>query len=408
MDPAPRVQKLWPRVTLVAIVVLVLGVFLGGHPGWMPNWIRSAFAPQTSAQKEVSQVLGLIQKDYYRPVNTDTLANDGLVAAVKALGDPYSHYFPASQQQQFQEETNPTDDGGIGIDVSSDPHGLLISDVFPDSPASSAGLHPGEVITAVGSKRIGGELWTKAADLIRGRVGTTVLLTIESKNHSRQVSVKRANITVPVATSQIVTYKGVRIGYLLYTQFTQGSAAELRRQVKKMLADHAQALILDLRDNPGGLLNQAVAVASLFIPNGTIVTTRGRSQPTTVYTAAGDAIAPSIPMAVLVDRGTASSGEIVTAALQERGRAKIVGTRTYGKGVFQESQTVDGGGTLDITVGQFYTPNGTNLGAPSVKNGKSIARGPGIKPNLYVYDNPDDPGPAALRAAEKLLAGEVR
>ncbi len=154
--------------------------------------------------------------------------------------------------------------------------------------------------------------------------------------------ITRANVTVPVAASKLINYHGKRLGYLDFTQFTEGSADELRQQVQKMLKQHAQGLILDLRDNPGGLLAQAVGVASLFIKSGTIVTTRGRNQPTTVYTALGDAIATKIPMVVLVDRGTASSAEIVTGALKDRGRAKVVGTHTYGKGVFQELDATGG------------------------------------------------------------------
>jgi carboxyl-terminal processing protease len=169
-----------------------------------------------------------------------------------------------------------------------------------------------------------------------------------------------------------------------------------------MLKDGAQGLVLDLRDNPGGLLLQAVGVASLFIPDGTIVTTRGRSQPTTVYTALGDAIAPKVPLVVLVNRGTASSAEIVTGALKDRGRAKVVGTNTYGKGVFQEIQPLPGGGALDITVGEYYTPDGQNLGAGGVKEGK------GITPNVYVYDNPDNPGSRALTVAEQTVSKEIK
>ena len=209
-------------------------------------------------------------------------------------------------------------------------------------------------------------------------------------------------MTVPVAASKLVRYKGKALGYLEFTQFTQGSADELRAQVQKMLRDHAQALILDLRDNPGGLLAQAVAVASLFIKSGTIVTTRGRSQPTYVYTALGNAVAPTIPMVVLVNRGTASSAEIVTGALKDHGRANVVGTRTYGKGVFQELMPLPGGAALDITVGEYFTPNGQNLGDGGVKEGR------GIKPNVYVYDNPAGPGTHALKVAEQTVAAEIR
>ena len=203
-------------------------------------------------------------------------------------------------------------------------------------------------------------------------------------------------MTVPVASAKLLHYKGHRIGYLSFTQFTEGSASQLRADVREMLAEHAQGLILDLRDNGGGLLEQAVGVASIFIEDGTIVTTKGRNQPTHVYLAKGNAIAPRIPMVVLVDHGTASSAEIVTAALQDRGRATVVGTHTYGKGVFQEIQPLNGGGALDLTVGEYFTPNGRNLGGGGVK------RGAGVTPNVHAAADTRDPG-RALGVAERAL-----
>jgi len=133
-----------------------------------------------------------------------------------------------------------------------------------------------------------------------------------------------------------------------------------------------------------------------------------RREPGQVADAISAAAGDGPPLVVLVDRGTASSAEIVTGALKDRGRAKVVGTHTYGKGVFQEIQTVPGGGALDITVGEYFTPNGQNLGAPGVANGHSVAEGPGIAPNVYAPDNPAAPGDRALRAAERVVAAEVR
>src|SRR6202042_2425232 len=163
------------------------------------------------------------------------------------------------------------------------------------------------------------------------------------------------------------------------TSFTEGSGAEVRSQVQQVLHQGARALILDLRENGGGLLEEAVNVASIFIPDGTIVSTDGRAQPRQVYLAKGGAISTKIPMVVLVDSGTASAAEIVTGALQDRGRAKVVGTHTYGKGVFQEIEPLANGGALDFTVGEYFTPNGRNLGGGGVKQGK------GIQPNVYAF-----------------------
>jgi carboxyl-terminal processing protease len=396
----------WPQAVLLVIVALVIGLFAGGHTGWMPGWIRSAFTSQTAQDQQAESIVGLIRKNYYRPVSTQQLLNKGLEAAVASLDDPYSHYYPPQHEQQFQQETNPQVDG-VGIEVSPSRDGLYVDQVFPGGPAARAKIVQGELIVAVNGTVLKGLSVDRASDLIKGKAGTTVSLTLTEGRTRHTVKVKRAEVVEPVASSTILRYKGTKLGYIDFAQFTEGSGDQLRTQVRKVIKEGARGIILDLRDNPGGLVTQAINVASIFLRNGTIVSTRGRNQPTTVYTALGNAIAPTIPLVLVVDRGTASSAEIVTAALQQRGRAKVVGARTYGKGVFQESQTVDGGGILDITVGEFFTPDGKNLGGAGVAQGKDLTRGPGIKPNYYVPDNPDDPGPAALRKAESVLAGEL-
>ena len=398
--------KTWLRVTGV-LLLLAVGLWFGGHPSWLPSSLRSVFVSQSANEKLANQVLGLIAKDYYRPVNLqaleDTATNQGLEAAVASLKDPYSHYYPPALYVSFQNAMSPQVDG-IGVEVAAEPvdGGTEVEEVFQGSPAAKAGLERGDIITAVDGKSLAGKTVNQSGALIRGRAGTVVSLTIVRGKQRFSVRLRRADVVVPVVAAKLLRYHGKKIGYLQFTQFAQNSAAELRGQVRRMLKDGAQALILDLRDNPGGLVQQAIGVASIFIPRGTIVTTRGRDQPTTVYTALGNALAPTIPLAVLVDRGTASSAEIVTGALQDHHRAIVIGTHTYGKGVFQEIQPVAGGGALDITVGEYFTPDGQNLGAGGVKEGK------GITPNIYVYDNPQAPGSKALRVAERTLAGELK
>ncbi len=383
-------------------MLLFVGVWFGGHPSWLPAPLRSVFVSKTADERQVQTTLDLISKEYYRKVDTKALLDTGLQSAVASLKDPYSHYYPPVLYRSFQQETNPQV-AGIGVSVAAQPvhGGIEVEEVFQSSPAARAGLQHGDIISAVGSKSLTGKTVAQGSKLIRGNAGTTVHLTISRNGRSRQVAITRANVTVPVTASKLVHYKGEAIGYLEFTQFTQGSANELRAQVQKMQRAGAKGLILDLRNNPGGLLEQAVGVASLFIKTGTIVSTRGRAQPTTVYTALGDAIAPKIPMVVLVDRGTASSAEIVTGALKDRGRAKVIGTRTYGKGVFQQLFPLADGSALDITVGEYFTPNGQNLGGGGVKEGR------GIKPNIYVYDNPIAPGTHALKVAEQTVAAEI-
>jgi carboxyl-terminal processing protease len=284
--------------------------------------------------------------------------------------------------------------------VQDEPQGLRVVDVFDSSPASRAGLVRGDVIVAVGSSSLANRSADFGSRLIRGSAGSKVTLTVLRGTHKRTITVTRASLVVPVSSSRIVDYHGTKIGDVRLTSFTDGSGAEVRRQVKKVLGEGAKSIILDLRENGGGLLDEAVNVASIFIPDGTIVSTDGRNQPRQVYVAKGGAISASIPLAVLVDRGTASAAEIVTGALQDRHRATVVGTHTYGKGVFQEIQPLPNGGALDITVGEYFTPSGHNLG------GGGVREGAGIKPNVYALDNPHTQRDEALNVAEKTVSAE--
>jgi carboxyl-terminal processing protease len=385
---------------VAGLLILVLGIWLGGHPSWLPSSIRNAFVDDSGARL-VNQAVGVITKDYYRPLNRNQLLNKGIGAMVTSLGDPYSHYYDPTAYRSFLNQSNPHL-SGVGIDVVPDPGGLRIVDVFPRSPAARAGLQHGDVIVKVGSTSLSNRSPDFASRLIRGPAGTHVVLTVVSGHRSRTVTLVRAKLVVPVASGTVVTYKGRKIGVLSLTAFTDGSGDELRSDVRKVLARGAQALVLDLRENGGGLLQEAVNVASIFIPDGTIVSTDGRSQPRQVYMAKGHAVAPHIPMVVLVNRDTASAAEIVTGALKDRGRAKVVGTHTYGKGVFQEILPLTNGGALDITVGEYFTPNGQNLG------GGGVRQGGGIQPNVYALDNPRAPGDQALTVAERTVAAQVR
>jgi carboxyl-terminal processing protease len=398
----PRGFPLQRRIVRVVVLVFVLlaGVWLGGHPSALPSPLRGAFF-ESHSDDLVSRVINTLTTQYYRPLNRQTLVNKSLSAMVAGLNDPYSHYFDPADYQAFMNQSNPHL-SGIGVDVLLDPRGLRVIDVFPGSPAARAGLSRGDVIVRVGGVALANHSADFGSRLIKGPAGTRVKLSVLRDGHTRVVSIMRADIVVPVTAERMLTYHHVRIGYLELTSFTQGSGDELRSQVQKALRGHPAALILDLRENGGGLLEEAVNVASLFISDGTIVTTDGRSQPRQVYAARGDAIAPGLPMVVLVDRGTASAAEIVTGALHDRGRAKVVGTHTYGKGVFQEIEPLPGGGALDITVGEYFTPSGRNLG------GGGVREGAGIKPDVYALDNPRTAVDEALVVAERTVAAEVR
>jgi carboxyl-terminal processing protease len=258
------------------------------------------------------------------------------------------------------------------------------------------------VIVRAGPRTLKGATLDQAGTAIRGREGTGVQLTWISPSGRVTKLVKRAQVDVPIVQSKLERFHGHPIAWVHLSQFTQGAGGEVGTAVRKLLAKGAKGVILDLRENGGGLLDEAVATASVFLPDGKVVSTKGRARPEKVYDATGGAISPKIPVVVLVDGGSASASEIVTGALQDRHRATVVGTHTFGKGVFQEVEQLSNGGALDITVGEYFTPSGRNLG------GGGVRRGAGITPDIRAKDNPDtkrvDEG---LRAAEQAVAAKM-
>ena len=229
--------------------------------------------------------------------------------------------------------------------------------------------------------------------VVEGPAGTSVKLTVRSDGRTRQETLKRAEVEIPVVRAEMRREDGRKIAHVRLAGFTSGAHGEVGAAVRRLLKEGAEGVVLDLRDNGGGLLNEAVMVSSVFIPDGKIVSTKGRSRPEQVYEATGNAIDTDTPVVVLVNDRSASASEIVTGALQDRDRATVVGTRTFGKGVFQEIEPLSNGGALDITVGEYFLPSGRNLG------GGGVSPGAGVKPDVQAEDDPDTPRDEALVAA---------
>jgi carboxyl-terminal processing protease len=416
-------------VVLAALlpILLVVGVWLGGHPEDLPGFARSSAFEQNHQTQVVDEALARISSDYYRPIPKSQLANTSIAGAVASLDDRFSHYLTP---KEFHEFDSPPSFTGIGVVVAPEHRGLLIARVFDSSPAMRAGLKAGEAIVAVNGRSLVGLSADAATSLIKGPPGTEVVLGIERSGQASSrvhpahpaaraahpvgahpakpihgtthiVHVTRAVISEPVVASETRTVHGVKLGIVALASFSPESHGEVATAVEKVLREGARGIVFDLRANGGGLVEEARLIASLFIARGTIVSTRGRTQPSETITATGHPLAPTIPMVVLVDHNTASSSEIVTAALQDHRRATVVGTHTFGKGVFQEEEPLSNGGALDITVGEYFTPNGRNLGGGGVKQGA------GITPEVPLPNNVVDT-PQGLDMALNTLAAKVK
>jgi carboxyl-terminal processing protease len=386
--------------SLVGLALLVLGLWLGGHPGDLPGFARSLFVSDHET-RVVDEAINRIASDYYRPLAKSHLADSSIAGAVASLNDRFSHYLTAKEFGEFNQPPRFT---GIGVAVDPNRSGLLIARVFDSSPAKRASLHTGDLIVAVNGRSLAGLSPQTASDLIKGPPGTDVQLGVREHRGghtlSRTLRITRALISEPVVDSATRTVAGKRLGVVALAAFSPGAHGEVAAGLEAVQREGARGIVFDLRGNGGGLVEEARLTASLFIAKGTIVSTRGRTQPSQTLSATGHPIAPSIPLVVLVDQNTASAAEIVVAALQDHRRATVVGTHTFGKGVFQEEQPLSNGGALDITVGEYFTPNGRNLGGGGVKQGA------GITPEVAVPHGVDSEH--GLEVALAGLAGKIQ
>ncbi len=386
------------RILAVLIpVALVLGIWLGGHPDLLPGFARNALVADGDGQ-QYEQAIDTIERDYYRKVDRKDLLNKSLGAAVESLQDQFSHYFSPKDYASFQLDTEGQFEG-VGMTVTEVKQGLRVMEVYDRSPAKSGGLKKGDLIVSVNGKPLAGKTSDQATALIKGPAGSTVTLGVKSGDKTKTLKLKREKVDVPIVQSETRTDNAKKIGWVRLAGFTSGSGDDVKAAVQKQLKDGAKGIVLDLRHNGGGLLNEAVGVSSVFLKDGKVVSTKGRARPEHVYNAIGGAIPDDIPVVVLVDEGSASASEIVTGALQDRKRAKVVGTRTFGKGVFQEIERLENGGALDITVGEYFTPSGRNLG------GGGVRKGAGITPDIQASDDPKTVKDEALQKALDTVTG---
>lgn len=369
------------------LLVFVAGIWLGGHPTALPGPMRDTLVEGDRALR--AEVERAIKDDFYKQVDEDQLEQGSLRGMVQGLDDRFSSYLTPKETEEFEQSVQGRFEG-VGMNVDQDKRGLRVLNVFEGSPAQRAGIEKGDFITEVDGRSIAGLSASVATARIKGPAGTDVALEVVDPEtlERRTVEIERERIDIPVATGRIVERDGRRLGIAELTTFSEGAHGALRDEVDRLLERGAEGILLDLRGNGGGLLQEAVLVGSIFVEDGLIVSTDGRTKSEREYEAVGDAIAADVPVVVLVDRGTASASEIVAGAIKERDRGTVVGTRTFGKGVFQEVQPLSNGGLLDITVGQYFLPNGENIGDKGVQ--------PSVKARDDVETDRDEALPVAL------------
>jgi len=376
---------------LLPVLLLVLA-FVAGF-GLATLIGRSGSSASVNGQADLyRKVLSDLQHDYYRPVDVAKLGQSGITGLLASLHDPYTVYFTPQQARAFDQGLSGSYTG-IGTAVELKDGRLTVTQVFTGSPAAAAGIRPGDVIVSIDGRATTGESVDTAVARIVGSAGSSVQLAVrDTSGRTTTLTITRGKITRPLTSSRLITFRGKKIGYVSLSAFAQGAGQQVGRAVAGLRQRGAQALVFDLRNDGGGLVDEAVKVAGDFLPAGSVVaTTRGLHVPTVVLKTSG-AHPTGLPLVVLVNGDTASASEIVTGALQDHRRATVIGTRTFGKGVVQTVLPLGGGAGLKITIAAYVTPLGRNI------------EHKGIEPTIVV-PQPSGGADRALQRALRFLAG---
>ncbi len=307
-----------------------------------------------------------VRADYVEESTDESLIEAAITGMLSSL-DPHSSYLNAKRFREMQVQTK-GEFGGLGIQVSME--GGLVKVISPidDTPAYRAGVEPGDLITHLDGDQVLGLTLGQAVDKMRGRVGTDIRLTIRREGRDPfDVTITRAIIKIKSVRSHLED----NIGYLRITSFNEQAGKGVKEAMAKLYekqGDNLHGIVLDLRNNPGGLLDQAVAVSDAFLDKGEIVSTRSRrAEETQRYNARPGDLAKSLPMVVMINGGSASASEIVAGALQDHHRAIVLGTKSFGKGSVQTIIPLPGRGAMRLTTARYFTPSGRSIQAVGIE-----------------------------------------
>ncbi len=402
--PPSRISRVWRRfgtsalAVVLVLAVFVMGVWVGGHPRQSgldraPSAIRDRLLSDERTAA-ANQVLSILASDYYRDLPEAKLAkmeDESVRAMVAAVGDPYTQYLSKDEFQAFLDQRSGTY-VGIGIEWTVRDKLATVVRVTPDGPAAKAGLKANDVIVAVdGTPVTAADHWA-AMETVKGDPDTQVVLRIRragTADHDYRMT--RAEIHERVVSARMEAVDGTRVGLVRLDRFTTGSAADVRRRVTSLIAGKATAIVLDLRGNPGGLVNEARALVGIFVTRGsTVATTTHRNGPRETLVTDQDPVSTDIPIVILTNGDSASASEIVAGALRDDRGAKLVGTRTFGKALIQTTERLSNGGALKYTTASYLTPKGFDLGRK------------GLTPDVTVKDDPATPVDEQLQRALKV------
>ncbi len=364
----------------LCLAAAVTGAFLAGF-----TLTGRSSSGGEAAAAELAHVREHLQQRYYRRVPDRVLRQKTVGAILAALGDPYTEYLEPFAYSELRRRTAATY-SGIGLTVLPVQGGFVVS-AAPQGPARRAGIRPGDRIVGIDGVPTARLSLDDALGRIIGRAGTTVRLGVVRSGQVLSFDVERAAIRTSPVTSRLLVSPRKRAGYVAVRSYSDGTAQLLLQTIARLEDARVDGLVLDLRGNPGGLLDQAVAVSALFLAEGVVVTVQGAHQPQRVFQVDSRHPISILPLVVLVDRHTASAAEVVAAALHDNGRATVVGETTFGKALVQALEPLPNGAALKLTTARYLTPAGRDLSSG------------GLQPHVEAADDPATTEDEALAEA---------
>jgi carboxyl-terminal processing protease len=346
------------RGVIVLVFVLAISAILGGLYG--PS-VRATAAGQSDTQdsvKSFTHVLSIVERNYAEPVDTDKVIYDGAIPGMLRVLDPHSNFFDPKQYALFKEEQQ----GkyyGVGMTVQQRENQTVVLSPFVGSPAYKAGIRPGDIILKVDGKSCDGLTTTEVADMLKGAKGTVVHISLGREGWDKPIEVTVTRDEIPRPGVEYFTMVKPGIGYVRVSTFNETTDSDLAEALKQLDVSKLDGLIIDLRNNGGGLLNQAVGMADMFLDkNEIVVSHRGRSSPERRYYAIRGNQGIEVPIIVLINGQSASASEIVSGAIQDHDRGLVVGETSFGKGLVQTQIPLSEDTALLLTTARYYTPSG--------------------------------------------------
>lgn len=375
-----------------------LGLFLTRTQAPESATVAAAKPPPAAPSERQPTLIDEVRRElgdsYYRTVSPKVLAVPTIDGILEALGDPNTDYLTAPEYESLKNRTAKSY-LGVGLTVEPARAGLLVTSALR-GPARQAGIRPGDVIVRIDGRPAGTLSLEQSLAFIKGEKGTFVRLTIRRPNKIvKHFTVMRQEIAVPSLRTRLFTYRGTKLAHARLLTFREDTSTRLREATERLVARGASGLVLDLRDNPGGLLAQAVRTVSIFLKKGVVCTTAGLHQEQVVYEVSGRAAHPKLPLVILVNGASASAAEIVAAAFQDHERAVIVGRHTFGKASVQSIKPLWNGSALKLTTATYLTPSGVDLSEG------------GVRPQVRAFDRPLTRRDEALHAAARALLRTV-